>query len=148
MKRTTFSTILLAALYFSVSLYGSGKELPPIPDIGYKEQKKKALRECKVPPQIAILPPQIDRDYRSCVNSYYVPHPKNAEAMVKKVAGQEAKYISTTPAKGFVRAYELLYEIEEESGFFTKTAKKVKKILLCDDSLNNCYKVESFVENK
>jgi hypothetical protein len=120
-------------------------ELPPIPSIGFKEQKAKAIRECKVPPQIAILPPQIDKDYRSCVNNYYVPDPRNVEALVKKVAGKDAKFISTKPAEGFVRAYKIAYEVEESSGFFSKSVKKITKILLCDDSLNNCYKVQDLV---
>jgi hypothetical protein len=141
-------TIVLVGTIFTSSLALCARELPPIPSIGYKEQKAKAIRECKVPPQIAILPPQIDKDYRTCVNNYYVPDPRNVEALVKKVAGKNSKYISTKPAEGFVRAYEITYEVEEEGGFFSKTTKKTTKILLCDDSLNNCYKVQDLATQK
>jgi hypothetical protein len=130
-------------------LSSNTRELPPVPGIGYKEMKKQALRQCKVPPQIAILPPQIDKDYRDCVNSYYSPDPVAAEINLKRlgVIKKDDKLISVKEAKGFIRAYEFLYETDRESGFFSKISKKTTKLLICDDSMLNCYRVLDSVNN-
>ncbi len=141
--------ILLIALFFNTLAY-SANELPPMPNIGFKEKQRKVLRECKVPPQIAILPPQIDQDYRECVNSYYMPDPVTAELNLKNLGliGKEDKLIEVKKAKGFIRAYEFLYETEEQGGFFSKFSKKITKIILCDDSMHNCYRVQESVRTK
>lgn len=144
MKVLVFISVLVSVVL------GSGRDIPPIPSMAYKEAKKKALRECKVPPQIAILPPQIDGDYKSCVNAYYTPNPETAEVNLKKLGliKKEDKFLSVKVARGFVRAYEFLYETEEEGGFFSKLGKKTTKIILCDDSMHNCYRVDSSVRLK
>ncbi|MCV6607708.1 MAG: hypothetical protein OIF32_05805 [Campylobacterales bacterium] len=127
-----------------------GKNLPPVPGIGSQIAKKKALMECKVPPQIAILPPQIDRDYRDCVNAYYKPDFQSAEMNLQNIGliSSEDNLISVTEAKGFIRAYEFIYETREKSGFFLKSSKKTKKTILCDDSMHNCYRVFDSVKIK
>jgi hypothetical protein len=132
-------------------LTASGRDLPPVPGVGYKEMKKNALRQCRVPPQIAILPPQIDKDYRDCVNSYYSPDPVTAEINLKRLGkiDKSDKLISIKLAKGFIRAYEFLYETKEvEKGFFSTSSKKITKILICDDSMLNCYRVSGSVKTK
>jgi hypothetical protein len=140
---------LLISLLVTTAVY-SGNDLPPVPGIGYKEMQRKALRQCKVPPQIAILPPQIAQDYRDCVNSYYSPDPATAESNLKNLGlmKKEDKLISIKEAEGFIRAYEFLYETEEKGGFFSSISKKTTKIILCDDSMRNCYRVSNSVRTK
>jgi hypothetical protein len=141
--------LVLISLLFS-TVVAVARDIPPVPDLAFKEQRKQALRECKVPPQIAILPPQIDKDYKACVNAYYLPNSEMAEGNLKQLGliKKEDKLISVEIAEGFVRAYEFKYETEEKSSFFSKISKKITKIILCDDSMHNCYRVESSVRIK
>jgi hypothetical protein len=143
MRKIYIFTIFI--LLFNISLEAM-KDLPPVPSPGIKEKKRKALRECKVPPQIAILPPQIDADYRDCVNGYYEPDPVNVKAKLKQIDGN-AQFVSVKPAQGYMRAYEITFEtLENDDSFFSfGKEKKITKILLCNDTLSNCYKVEQTV---
>lgn len=135
--------LLLLTIVLLTCSYASKNQLPPVPSIDIVQKKRQALRECKVPPQIAILPPQIDKDYRECVNSYYIPDLKTAEDSLKRLGflQEDEKLLSIKTAPNFIRVYEFLYETKAESGFFSfDNEKKVTKNLLCDDSINNCYK--------
>jgi len=129
----------------TVAIVSANKPLPPVPTIGGDLiNKTEALKNCKVPPQIAILPPQIEKDYRECVNAYYTPSFLKAEKALKKKGflDKNEKLLKIQRAPSFIRAYEFIYETSEKKGFFVKSDTKVSKTLVCDDTITKCYKVE------
>ena len=129
MKRT-----FCFAFFASLVLAG---QLPPVPTPNDLAQKTVALKNCKVPLEVAILPPAIDKDYKSCVNAYYKPSPIDADTLLKKhgFLAQDDKLVKVEIANGFVRAYEIFYEPAKKKLFPSKEAK----VLLCNESLEACF---------
>lgn len=132
MKKILFVCVMLGLVW--------ARKLPPPPVPGADlMQKQEAARLCKVPLNVAVLPPEIDRDYKDCVNRYYKPILKAADLALKKNAfiKKSDETLSVRVAEGFVRSYEF----DIKSGKDTKT-------LLCNDSLDTCYSFAKAVRAK
>lgn len=114
-------------------------DIQPVPSPVGMHNKTKALRTCKVPVELAILPPAIDVDYKSCVNNYYMPVKQiAAKKLVKNgFVGKKDKLLSVKIAQGFVRAYLFEYK-----------GAKTRKTLLCEENMNSCYVVSKHLLHK
>lgn len=122
--------------FFAASLFASTPLAPPDID-GDLHEKQQALKRCKVPAEVAILPPPIDKDYKDCVSDYYKPSVAKAQKALTKqgVISHNAKILTAKRAKNLTRAY--IFEI-----------KGAKDKILCDDLLTSCYKVVDDLQDK
>ncbi|MDR0665716.1 MAG: hypothetical protein LBF86_09420 [Helicobacteraceae bacterium] len=103
---------------------------PPVPDVGVAEEKRQILQSCKIAPQMVVLPPMVEADYRPCANAYYKPDIPNAAYRLSAMFDKEVKVSAITIAEGFVRAYEI-----------NATLGNNKLRLLCDESVSACYEI-------
>ncbi|MDR1451504.1 MAG: hypothetical protein LBI57_04120 [Helicobacteraceae bacterium] len=107
---------------------------PPVPDVGAAEEKRQILQSCKVSPQMVVLPPMVEKDYRPCANAYYKPDAPNAAYRLSKMFGKEVKVSAITIAEGFIRAYEIRATTGDK-----KMSLQLR--LLCDEQINACYDI-------
>lgn len=129
---TVRKTVLLTGL---TSVLLAADFRPPVPDVGYSEQRRQTLQQCKVPAQVVVLPPMVEPDYRDCANKYYKPDPQEAAYHISLMMNAEATVDRIEIAPGFLRAYEIDATVNQHS---------VR--LLCDENVNRCYAIGKVYE--
>ena len=103
---------------------------PPVPDVGYAEERRKVLNQCKVPSHVVVLPPMVESDYRECANLYYRPESGEAAYRLSLMLNEEVEIERIEAAEGFLRAYEIDARVANRS-----------LRLLCDEKVNRCYAI-------
>ncbi len=120
---------LLFWLAVGVIIPAAARELPPVPDPAQAMKQQQVLETCRVPPQLVVLPPQVEPDYIECANRYYRPDADQAAHRLSEMLGREVEIGRIVPAEGFIRAYEVDLLVGDQ-----------EIALLCNDRVTHCYK--------
>jgi len=120
--------LMIALALLGTTVAGWGADRPPVPTgPSLNGEKKAILKSCKVPEWLIILPPQVEADYKDCVNRFYQPTEMLAATRLKLHVDKKAELVSLKPAEGFFRAYRMEYAIGGK-----------KAALLCNEDLTYC----------
>lgn len=124
----------------ALTLTGWANDRPPVPDVGQALAKQQVLSTCKVPPQVVVLPPQVEPDFIDCANRYYLPTERDALYLLRRLLNQEVEIEKIAIAEGFLRAYEV--DIKVAAGGKLVWGSKTQSgslRLICNDALTHCY---------
>jgi hypothetical protein len=131
--------ILSLGLMGLITTVSAVSEIPSPPSLsGVKNAIKKKEFECKVPPFLWNIPPQMVKDYRECVQIKFKPSPMKVKVVLKQKISKKAEFVSIKPANEFFdKVYEITYKI----------GPKVKK-MICNHTMTYCLDKKVIVSTK
>jgi hypothetical protein len=100
--------------------------IPPVPQPSVVSAK--SAFTCKVPEFLVNLPPQMEGDYKECVNNKNMPTQMKAKVVLREYVSKKAQFISIEPHDNFfTRVYKVNYKIDD-----------IQVAMLCNESLTYC----------
>lgn len=109
----------------------SAADRPPVPGVpkgAPQSETNAALSQCKVPPWLAILPPDMEPDYRDCVNNVFRPTDMKALTVLKQQIGKSAELVAIDEVPQFFsRVYRVRYTLDGK-----------ERAMICNDKMTYC----------
>lgn len=112
----------------AVAFAGDRPPVPGTPKGAPASIQNQALSQCKVPPWLAALPPEMEPDYKECVNTVHKPTDMKALTVLKQQISKKAELVSVEAASQFyTRVYRIRYTVGGK-----------ESALLCNDDVSYC----------
>lgn len=112
------------------------QERPPVPSLGGDQGAKQF--PCKVPEFLVQLPPQMEGDYKECINKRFEPTKTLVEVVLKQQVSKKAVLIDFHPSEHFfTKVYKVNYKIDD-----------VTSAMLCNETMTYCVADKPIVNKK